>query len=203
MVGSLCIGAVSPMAPPHPAAGVRNRGAGGRASGGILCSRPHPLAAIFRRPPRHEASSDAATGANVAPVALSMLRWQHWKICRICIEHPRGSSKVGSYISDHLRGWLNCLLAQSPALRTTARLRPSRFESTEDAELAELAALPPFTARPVRCAVGGCAAPNARCIPVNLPIRCQQVRGADLQVKTPGAARKRMAELGATEMHSD
>lgn len=42
--------------------------------------------------------------------------------------------------------------SQSPALHTISRARPPRFVSTEEAEAAALAALPPFAARPVRCA---------------------------------------------------
>lgn len=38
---------------------------------------------------------------------------------------------------------------QSPALRTSARLRPPRFLPTEEAEAAAVAALPPFAARPL------------------------------------------------------
>ena len=39
---------------------------------------------------------------------------------------------------------------QSPALATRSRARPSRFVRTAQAEEEELAALPPFHARPVK-----------------------------------------------------
>jgi hypothetical protein len=41
------------------------------------------------------------------------------------------------------------LAVQSPELRTNARLRGPRYMSTEDAELAAMAAQPPFSAHPV------------------------------------------------------